>query len=108
METPRADLKDTFSDGQHPFGIDFANLIDSFVNINDDNIIRKIGNTLVITLGDVASGPPGTLRFSAGKVQYFDGTAWQDVGTGSGGGFTVVPANGSNPEVLSYNKGNVR
>ena len=103
MEQTRPDLKIKFNDGKRPSGGDFADLIDSFVNTRDDNIKKDADGNFIITLGNTPAGPPGTLRFIAQKVQFFDGTNWQDVGAGSGGGFQPV---GGTPN-LAYTGGNV-
>ncbi len=103
MEQTRADLKIKFSDGKRPSGADFGDMIDSSVNTNDDNLKKDTNGNFIITLGDTASGPAGTLRFTASKVQYFDGTTWQDVGAGTGGGFQPIPLTND----ISYTQGRV-
>ena len=103
MEQTRADLKIKFSDGKRPPGADFSDLIDSFVNTKDDNLKKDTNGNFIITLGDTASGPAGTLRFTASKVQFFDGTTWQDVGTGTGGGFQPIPST----QDIAYTPGRV-
>lgn len=106
MEQTRADLKIKFDNGKRPSGADFGDLLDSFINPKDDNI-RKDGNgNFVLTLGNAPDAPAaaaGTLRFSAGKVQFSTGAAWQDMGGGAGVGFQ--PVNGT--VNIAYSAGNV-
>ncbi len=102
----RADLKISFSDGKRPTGSDFADLLDSFINPEDENLKRD-GNTgnFTITLGSVPSANAGTLRFNAGKVQVSNGGAvWQEIGSGSDGGFQPV-GGGPNIAVNGVNVG---
>lgn len=103
MEQTRAELKSAFSNGKRPSGEDFANLLESFINPKDDSIRKDAAGNFVITLGNVPTGAPGTLRFAASKVQFFDGAVWQDVGTGSGSGFQPVAAS----QNIAYSNGNV-
>lgn len=103
MEQTRAELKVKFSDGKRPSGEDFANLLDSFINPKDDSIRKDAAGNFVITLGNVPTGAPGTLRFTANKVQFFDGAVWQDVGSGSSGGFQPV----AGTQHIAYSNGNV-
>ncbi|GAA4400469.1 hypothetical protein GCM10023187_13700 [Nibrella viscosa] len=106
MEQTRADLKIKFNDGKRPSGADFADLLDSFVNPKDDNLRKDGSGNFVVTLGnapDVPAPAAGTLRFSAGKVQFSTGAAWQDVGAGSGGGFQSVGGSAN----IAYSGGNV-
>lgn len=90
MERTRAYLRQEFRDGEKPSGADFSDLVDSGLNRLDDGItIDADGNFAVqrgIRLNDTASGAPGTLRFNGGRIQYFDGAAWVNVGEDGGGG----------------------
>ena len=102
----RADLKIKFSDGKRPSGGDFADILDSFINPKDDSLAKDGSGNFVITLGNAPDAPApdaGTLRFSAGKVQFSTGAAWQDVGAGSGGGFQSVGGTAN----IAYSAGNV-
>ena len=99
----RADLKLKFSDGKRPSGSEFADLLDSFINPQDDSLRKDAQGNFIITLGDGQSNKAGTLRFTAGKVQFFDGAAWQDVGAGSSGGFQPV----GGTQNIAYSNGNV-
>ncbi|QJW89139.1 tail fiber domain-containing protein [Spirosoma taeanense] len=106
MEQTRADLKIKFDNGKRPSGPDFADLLDSFVNPKDDNFRKDGSGNFVVTLGnapDVPAPAAGTLRFTAGKVQFSTGAAWQDVGAGSGGGFQSVGGSAN----IAYSNGNV-
>lgn len=44
MEQTRSELKDKFKDGEIPTGTDFANLIDSFLNFEDDGMTSYQGS----------------------------------------------------------------
>ncbi|MBD2700758.1 tail fiber domain-containing protein [Spirosoma sp. BT702] len=103
MAQTRSELRIKFSDGKRPSGDDFAQLIDSFINPLEDNIKKDGNGNFIITLGNTNAGPAGTLRFTAQKVQFFDGTTWQDMGGGSGGGFQPVGAT----QNIAYNNGSV-
>ncbi len=94
-ERNRVDLKNEFRDGERPTGADFGDLIDSFLNKQDDLVtVDPTGNLDIpagLNLKDSASGVNGTLRFNGGQVQVFDGAVWNNVSGGGGGGaFTPV------------------
>lgn len=102
----RADLKIKFSDGKRPSGSDFTDLIDSFINPKDDSLTKDTAGNFVVTLGNAPDTPAptaGTLRFSAGKVQFSTGSVWQDVGAGAGAGFQSVGGTAN----IAYNAGSV-
>lgn len=102
----RAYLKQEFNDGERPTGIDFKDLIDSFINKEDDNIkLDTNGNFAIpngLNLSDAVVGQPGTLRFNGGQLQIFDGGAWNPVG-GGGGAFQPVGVG----QDVAYTAGNV-
>lgn len=87
----RTHLKQEFQDGERPAGSDFADLIDSSLNKQDDGVqIEATDSTLVLArglrLGDSADAQAGTLRFNGGVPQFHDGTSWTPIGGGGGGG----------------------
>lgn len=100
-------LKQEFQDGERPSGADFADLIDSFLNQEDDGLHVAPDSTLVLSrglgLGESSHEVAGTLRFSAGKVQFHNGTTWVDLASGGGGAFQPV---GGGPHV-AFGGGNV-
>lgn len=106
-ERNRDYLKQEFKDGERPSGTDFADLIDSFINITNDGMsVDMDGNLLLsrgVRLGDSAGTSPGTLRYHGGVVQFHDGSAWVNVASGSGGAFQ--PVGGST--AVAYAAGNV-
>jgi hypothetical protein len=94
----KAYLKQEFRDGERPTGTDFADFIDSYVNLTDDGVSvdsvnRNLNIPAGITVHDVIAGPTGTLRFNAGKLQVFDGANWVNVGGAGGAGFGPVGVN---------------
>ncbi len=105
-ERSRAFLKSEFDDGERPSGADFSDLIESFINKTDDGVsIDNDGNVSIpggINLGDTPNGQPGTLRFSGGQVEVFDGGSFTSIG-GGGGAFTPVAATLH----VAYGSGNV-
>lgn len=101
----RDSLKAAFSEGAKPSEEDFANLMDSFLNLDDDEVSFDEDFNLVLSrglqLGDSASTTPGTLRFNGVAVEFFDGTDWTEVGGGSAVFADVGAGN------VAYNGGNV-
>lgn len=109
-EQTRAHLRQEFQDGERPSGTDFADLVDSFLNKQDDGLsVDSTDSTLVlargIRLGDSADNQAGTLRFNAGVPEFHDGTSFVPIGGGGGGGaFQVV---GGGPDVAYTGGGTV-
>lgn len=103
----RNDLKQEFKDGERPSGKDFADLIESFLNITDDGLsVDSDSNVLLsagMRLGNTDSDLAGALRFRDNKVQFHDGTTWVDIASGSGGAFQPVGAS----TAVAYAAGNV-
>src|SRR5690554_5999727 len=93
-------LKGQFEDGDSPDGEDFADIMDSFINIIDDGIqVDGNGSLLVpngVTLGEPVNGAPGTLRFNSGSggIELFDGTNWNPIVSGATGAFIPVGEDG--------------
>jgi hypothetical protein len=89
----RAYLRQEFSDGERPTGADFADLIDSFINKEDDLVRVVNGNLSVpagITIANTATGPEGTLRFNGTQIEVFRGGSWNPIG--GAGAFQPVNA----------------
>jgi hypothetical protein len=107
-ERTRDFLKPEFRDGERPSGADFADLIDSFVNKATDGVSLDTDGNLVLSrgvrLGNSAGTAAGGLRFSAGQVQFFNGTQWVSLSTGAGGAFQPV---GAPSTAVSFGTGNV-
>lgn len=85
----RTHLKQEFQNGERPSGEDFSDAWDSFLSIPDDGV--SIQNTTLVVnqglrLGSSGDDQNGTMRFDGTNVQIHDGTGWQNVGSGSGGG----------------------
>jgi hypothetical protein len=100
----RAFLKQEFSDGERPTGADFGDLIDSFINKEDDNVRLVSGNLNLpggLNLANAATGQEGTLRFNGTQVEVFQGGVWNPIG--GGGAFSPV---GGGPHV-AFDGGNV-
>jgi hypothetical protein len=95
-ERARDFLKTQFRDGERPSGSDFADLIDSVVNKQNDNVSFDGDGNLVLTrgvrLGDSTGTTPGGLRFNSNQLQVFSGGAWTNVSAGVGGGFAAAPS----------------
>jgi hypothetical protein len=83
MEKQRSDLRIMFRDGARPTGNDFTDAWDSFVHRTDDGFIINTTNGTKVnnfTLGAFSAVPvAGSMRFTAGEVQFFDGAAWKNV-----------------------------
>jgi hypothetical protein len=101
-------LKPEFKDGERPSGADFADLIDSFLNISSDGVSLDTDGNLVLSrgvrLGDSNDTVAGGLRFSGGQVQYFDGTNWVGLSGGAAQAFSQL---GATTSVAYTNNGNV-
>jgi len=101
----RDSLKETFSEGAKPTEEDFADLMESFLNLDEDGLSFDGDFNLVLSrglqLGDSASTTPGTLRFNGAAVEFFDGTSWTEVG---GGSAVFADVGGGN---VTYGGGNV-
>ena len=109
-ERARDFLKTQFRDGERPSGSDFADLIDSVVNKQNDNVSFDSDGNLVLTrgvrLGDSASTVAGGLRFNNNQLQVFTGGAWVNVSSGGGGGFQPPSTTPPPPAPVVHN-GNV-
>ena len=82
MEKQRSDLRIMFRDGARPTGNDFADAFDSFVHRTDDGFLFNSNGAQInnFTLGNFSAVPvAGSMRFTAGEVQFFDGTTWKNV-----------------------------
>jgi hypothetical protein len=107
----RQHLQQEFRDGERPSGADFLDLIDSFVNLEDDGVRiapeAAADSSLEVPrglhLGDSNSSVEGTLRYRGGTVQVHDGSGWVDIGGIGGGAFQTV-GGGSD---IAYSDGNV-
>ncbi|NEQ45470.1 MAG: tail fiber domain-containing protein [Leptolyngbya sp. SIOISBB] len=90
-------LKQEFQDGERPSGQDFADLIDSFLNLEgEDGLNRDENGNLIwsgFTLGPSSLEIPGTLRFQDNQITYFIEGSWEPLvssGGGDGGAFQIV------------------
>ncbi len=105
-ERNRQHLKQEFSDGERPSGDDFADLVDSFLNLTEDGVQVDAGNLVLsqgLGLADSSRATAGTLRFNGGRVQFHDGTNFVDLASGGGGAFQPVGGAGA----VAYGGGNV-
>jgi hypothetical protein len=100
-------LQQEFRDGERPSGGDFADIFDSFIHKSQDGVTFDTGGNIGLqaglTIGNSTRETAGTMRFNGAVFQFYNGSAWQDLGTGSGGGFTPVGATLD----ISYNSGSV-
>ncbi len=107
-ERNRLYLKQEFKDGERPNGEDFSDLLDSFLNLEDDGMSLDLDSNLVLSrgikLGNSDSTTPGTLRFNGVTVELYDGSSWTQLG--GGGGSSVFQSTGAAGEV-AYAAGNV-
>ena len=106
-ERTRAHMKQEFQDGERPSGSDFADVFDSFLSKQDDGLsVDASDGTLALNrglrIGGSSDATLGTLRFDGANLQIHDGTAFVDVGTGSGGVFQTL-AGGE----VAYSGGNL-
>ena len=87
MEKQRSDLRIMFRDGARPTRNDFTDAWDSFVHRTDDGFLISTTNGTKInnfTLGAFSAVPvAGSMRFTAGEVQFFDGAVWKNVSSNS-------------------------
>ena len=106
-ERNRQYLKQEFQDGERPSGTDFSDLMDSFLNIQDDGVSMDNDSNLLLSrglrLGNSASTEAGSLRFNGATVQFYDQGSWVDIAGGGGGAFQPV---GGSADV-AYGAGNV-
>lgn len=103
-------LRNMFSEGARPSGKDFAELIESFINIDSDELsVDPADKSLVVTggveLGTTNRAVAGTLRFAAGTVEVHDGTNYVPISGGGGGSSVFQPVGGGND--VAYGLGNV-
>ena len=109
-ERTRDFLKPQFRDGERPSGTDFADLIDSFVNKQTDNVAFDADGNMQLTrgvrLGDSAGTAEGGLRFNSNQLQVFTGGAWVNVSGGGGGAqFQAAPSTAQTAVVRDSNVG---
>ncbi len=100
----RVNLKANFQTGFKPTELHFSDLIDSFINFEDDTTNNSLNVNGGITLGDSSNTTAGTIRWNTATERFegFDGTTWSPLGSGGGG--DTWETNGSN---ISYSSGNV-
>lgn len=105
-ERTRAVLAGQFADGERPNGQNFSDSFDSCLNKLSDGLSVDTDQNLVLSrglrLGNSASNAAGGLRFTAGQVQFNDGTGWQPIAANAAG-FTQVGAS----TAIAYGAGNV-
>jgi len=106
-ERTRDFLKPEFRDGERPSGTDFADLIDSCVSKLSDGMSFDVDGNLVLARGvrlsNSAGTVPGGLRFASSQVQFFDGTNWVSLASGSAGAFQQV----AGTSAVAFGGGNV-
>jgi hypothetical protein len=89
-------LKSFFQTGFKPTQQNFADLIESFPNKDDDGIntdgSKNISLVKGISLGNSTLEVPGSLRWNGADVQFRDNTSWKNIGTGGGSQWTSVGA----------------
>lgn len=94
--TKRELLKPKFGNGERPSGTDFSDLLDSFLNLSSDGVSVDADGNLVlsrgVSLGNSNATTAGSLRFSTGQVQFFDGANWVGLTTGGAGAFQTLGA----------------
>lgn len=105
----RPSLKEEFKDGERPSGQDFADLIDSFLNLEEDEVsVDAVSKDLILSGGlqlnsSTRVTAPGTLQFTGTQVQYSDGANWIPLASGGGGAFQPIGDTGA----VAYADGNV-
>jgi hypothetical protein len=105
----RQHLRQEFQDGERPSGNDFADLIESGINQEDDGIVvdddQNVSLVGGLTLGNPENGSQGMLRFDGGVVEIHDGADWGPLvpAVGPGGAFQEVDG-GPN---VAFSGGNV-
>lgn len=101
----RISLKSFFKTGFKPTEQNFADLIDSSLNVSDDFSSGDLSIPGGIQLGNSTNAIAGTLRYNAATNQFegHDGTSFGPLG-GSGGGSSPWATSGSD---LLYNSGNI-
>lgn len=101
----RDHLRQEFRDGERPSGQDFADLLDSFINLNDDGLAIDDDRNLIwqgLTLGESNLNLAGSLRYQNNQLQYHNGEGWLSV-TSGGGAFQQI----ENSDSVSFSGGNV-
>ena len=90
----RVNLKSFFQTGFKPTQQNFADLIDSSPNKEDDGInadaSKNISITNGLTIGNSSLETPGSIRWNGTAFQFRDSTSWKDIGSGSGSQWTSV------------------
>ena len=96
-ELSRAELNQEFRDGERPSGDDFASAWSSFLHKGDDNVNINDEGNLELLKGIKLKGAPddsgaGTLRYDSAsqKLQYHNGTSFENISTGAGGAFHKI------------------
>ena len=85
----KANLKSFFQTGFKPTQQNFADLIESSINRQDDGIDTDVLKNLTVSQGITlknsdTNSPVGTIRYNGTTFQFKDGAGWKDLGTGSG------------------------
>ncbi|MFT4156079.1 tail fiber domain-containing protein [Parafilimonas sp.] len=92
----RVNLKSFFQTGFKPTQQNFADLIDSFPNKDDDGISADASKNITLnnglTIGNSSLEIPGSIRWNGTTFQFRDTTGWKDIGSGSGSQWTTVGA----------------
>ncbi len=103
----RSYLRDAFSDGKTPEGIDFADIFESFINLVEDPIKidgnNNVNLSTALKVGTTTALETGTIRFEGGQFEFREGSEWRRLGDATGGAFEDL--GGGNGAV--YDGGNV-
>jgi hypothetical protein len=88
----RGVLRTFFETGDVPTQKNFEDLIESYINTVDDGVNVDVDKNLLVT-GAVKFGNPsadpsegGFIRWNGSQFEGFNGTAWEPLGAGGGGG----------------------
>ena len=103
----RVNLKAFFQTGYKPTEVNFADLIDSSLNLEDDGITmngQDVALSGCITLGDSTNNVGGSIRWDGSQFLGHDGASWNPLGSGTG---TTLWENVGATDDIFYNTGRV-
>ncbi|MCB0572212.1 MAG: tail fiber domain-containing protein [Phaeodactylibacter sp.] len=98
----RGVLRTFFETGDVPTQKNFEDFIESYLNSIDDGVNVDVNKNLLVSgavkVGNQPTDPTegGYIRWNGSQFQGFNGTSWEELGSGGGGGDTIWQLDGNN------------
>jgi hypothetical protein len=93
-QTNRVNLKSYFLTGSKPTQSQFADLVDSLINIKDDGIVPDGSGNIIfnqgVILGNNSLDTAGSIRWNGTNFQFRDGAGWNNLSFGANSQWTTV------------------